>query len=151
MAEPERPGEIMLLLQRALRDVEGRFLERLRAAGFEEARPSWLLVMRNLKPEGSRTTDIARRAGLTKQAIGLIVDDMEAHGVVERVADPDDRRAKLVRQPARQRPRNERVRAVLAELDREHEDAMGKREYRQLRELLRTFVGWGAPRHVDHK
>ncbi len=149
MAEPERPGEFMLLLQRALRDVEGRFVEMLRADGFGEARPSWLLVMRNLKPEGSRTTDIARRAGLTKQAIGLIVDEMEAQGFVERVADPDDRRAKLVRQPARHRHRNERVRVVLGELDREHERKLGKQEYRQLRELLRTFVGWGPPRHVD--
>jgi DNA-binding MarR family transcriptional regulator len=136
------------LLQRALRDVEGRFLEMLRADGFDDVRPNWLLVMRNLKPEGSRTTDIARRAGLTKQAIGLIVDEMEARGLVERVPDPDDARAKLVRQPARHRHKNERVRAVLGELDHEHERKLGKQEYRELRELLRTFVGWGPPRHV---
>ena len=43
-----------------------------------------------------RTTDIAARAGITKQAVGQIVDELEALGYVRREPDPADARARLV-------------------------------------------------------
>ena len=45
---------------------------------------------------GSRTTEIAERAGMTKQAAGRVVRDLERLGYVERRADPEDARATLV-------------------------------------------------------
>jgi DNA-binding MarR family transcriptional regulator len=42
-------------------------------------------------------TDLAARMGISKQAVGQLVDELEQMGAVERVADPSDGRAKLIR------------------------------------------------------
>ena len=44
-----------------------------------------------------RLTDIAESARITKQSVGEIVTDLEKLGYVERIADPEDKCAKLVR------------------------------------------------------
>jgi DNA-binding MarR family transcriptional regulator len=46
---------------------------------------------------GIRLTELADQAHTTKQAMGEIVSDLERLGYAERVADPSDGRAKLVR------------------------------------------------------
>jgi DNA-binding MarR family transcriptional regulator len=46
--------------------------------------------------EGTRLTELAARLGITKQAVGQLVDDLEAEGMVDRVPDPNDQRAKRV-------------------------------------------------------
>lgn len=53
-------------------------------------------ITRHLALEGSRLTDLARSAGMSKQAIGDLVDQCEAWGLVARAADPRDARARLV-------------------------------------------------------
>src|SRR5689334_24600888 len=102
-------------MNRVLRELEGRVYAALRARpGFEKLRPAYLAVMRNMNPHGSRITDIARRAGLTKQAIGLLVRDLEAAGYVEVVDDPSDARARLVRIPQAKWHKHEEVVGVIA-------------------------------------
>jgi DNA-binding MarR family transcriptional regulator len=54
-------------------------------------------VTRHLALEGSRLTDLALRAGMSKQAMGDLVDQCEAWGLVTREADPLDARARRVR------------------------------------------------------
>jgi len=54
-------------------------------------------VTRHLALEGSRLTDLAQRAGMSKQAMGDLVDQCEAWGLVTREADPHDARARRVR------------------------------------------------------
>jgi DNA-binding MarR family transcriptional regulator len=54
-------------------------------------------ITRHVALEGSRLTDLARRAGMSKQAMGDLVDQCEAWGLVARQADPLDTRARLVR------------------------------------------------------
>jgi DNA-binding MarR family transcriptional regulator len=46
--------------------------------------------------EGTRLTVLARRLGISKQAVGQLVDELETIGVFVRVPDPSDRRAKLI-------------------------------------------------------
>jgi len=46
--------------------------------------------------EGTRATELARRTGMTKQAVGQVVRDLERQGYVERSPDPTDSRATLV-------------------------------------------------------
>ena len=50
-----------------------------------------------MRPHGVRLTDIAERSRITKQSVGEIVTNLEELGYVERVPDPEDKRAKLVR------------------------------------------------------
>jgi DNA-binding MarR family transcriptional regulator len=54
-------------------------------------------VTRHLALEGSRLTDLADSAGMTKQAMGDLVNQCEAWGLVTREADPRDARARLIR------------------------------------------------------
>jgi DNA-binding MarR family transcriptional regulator len=53
-------------------------------------------ITRHLAVGGSRLTDLALSAGMTKQAMGDLVDQCEAWGIVRREADPHDRRARRV-------------------------------------------------------
>jgi DNA-binding MarR family transcriptional regulator len=83
-----------------LRDAFARFEDELIAATptFHGValRPTHNHVLRHLDPFGTRASVIAERAGLTRQAITQIVDELQAAGVVTRVPDPDDGRAKKV-------------------------------------------------------
>lgn len=53
-------------------------------------------ITRHLAPEGSRLTDLAASAGMTKQAMGDLVDQCEAWGLVTRQSDPLDARARRI-------------------------------------------------------
>jgi DNA-binding MarR family transcriptional regulator len=53
-------------------------------------------ITRHLAREGSRLTELAGRAGMTKQAMGALVDQCEAWGLVTRGPDPLDARARRV-------------------------------------------------------
>ncbi len=54
-------------------------------------------ITRHLALEGSRLTDLARQAGMSKQAMGDLVTQCEAWGLVVREPDTRDARARLVR------------------------------------------------------
>lgn len=54
-------------------------------------------VLALLPLEGARITELARAAGVTKQAIAISIDELERLGYVERIKDPADGRAKIVR------------------------------------------------------
>lgn len=128
-------------LLRMMAKIDRRFRERLfdalaREPGFEMVRPPYAIVLRNMSPKGSRITDIARRAGVTKQAIGQLVTQMEADGIVEVVADATDARAKLVRIPAANRARHERVAKIAQGLAKEMEAKLGAEGVRELHRLL---------------
>ena len=53
-------------------------------------------ITRHLSLQGDRITDLAERAGMSKQSMTDLVDQCEAWGLVAREADPHDRRAKKV-------------------------------------------------------
>lgn len=72
-------------------------------AGLPELRPAHMQVLPHLDLDGTRQTDLARRMGMTKQAAGELIADLERMGAIERVADPSDRRARLVRLTPRAR------------------------------------------------
>jgi DNA-binding MarR family transcriptional regulator len=85
------------LLNNAVRRFETRVFELLAEAGHTEARLSHLNLTRNLDAGGTRMIDLARRAGVTKQAIAELIVQCEELGLVTRVSDPTDGRAKLVK------------------------------------------------------
>ncbi len=53
-------------------------------------------ITRHLAPEGSRLTDLAEAAGMSKQAMASLVDQCEAWGIVQRTMDSRDARARIV-------------------------------------------------------
>src|SRR5215510_11261870 len=71
-----------VLLQQLSRDFERRIRSTLRARGHTALQPSHQAVFVNLGRSGTRLTHLARRAGMTKQAMGQLVDDLERLGYV---------------------------------------------------------------------
>ena len=65
-------------------------------AGTPRPRPAHMALFPHIDLEGTRPSELARRVGVSKQAVGQLVDELEAMGVVERRPDPDDGRAKRV-------------------------------------------------------
>jgi DNA-binding MarR family transcriptional regulator len=69
----------------------------LEQAGITDVRPTHGCVFRFVHGDGMRLTELASLAGLTKQSVGEIVDDLAKLGYLERYPDPTDKRAKLIR------------------------------------------------------
>ena len=85
-----------LLMFIAGRHVETRVMDATREAGFELTLAQARLAAR-IGEHGSRLTDLAEQAQITKQSAGFLVDQLERAGYVERVPDRADARARLVR------------------------------------------------------
>jgi DNA-binding MarR family transcriptional regulator len=82
-------------------ELERRVLDGYRAAGFTDIRAAHAHIFRLLPPEGCRVTELAERAYSSKQATGYLVEYLEERGYLERVPDPSDGRAQIVRRTAR--------------------------------------------------
>ena len=79
---------------------------------------------------------LAERAQVSKQAMAQLVAHLEAHGYVERVPDPRDGRAKLVRATARGREVYAIARELVAEVEAQLTERLGEAKLRRLRALL---------------
>jgi DNA-binding MarR family transcriptional regulator len=138
--QPRRPPSGTANFGNLLRDPAlalGELLSReLMARGHVDARPALLAVAAHIAPEGSRITDLAARAQLTKATIVRTVDELERLGYVERVPDPDDGRAKRVLMTARAYAVQEDAREIIAEIRDCWADLMEPGELDQLEQLL---------------
>lgn len=88
------PGRV---LDNALRRFEDRVMELLREMGHTQTRRPHVNLTRHLDLEGTRITELARRAAMTNAAMTELIDQCEALALVERVPDPADGRARIVR------------------------------------------------------
>ena len=84
---------LMLIAYRAMDD---QVMRAMHQAGFKVTVAQGRLAQR-IAPDGSRLTELAEQAQVTKQTAGLLVDALEREGLVERVPDPADGRARLIR------------------------------------------------------
>jgi DNA-binding MarR family transcriptional regulator len=92
-----RRSNLGRLLFRGYRAINNHLLAELRAAGHEGLRLGHVAVLSNLDlSEGTRLVTLAERAGVTKQAIGPVVRELERLGYARTDPDPTDGRAKLV-------------------------------------------------------
>jgi DNA-binding MarR family transcriptional regulator len=73
----------------------------MHARGFAGIRLVHIALIRNVDENGTRISDIAKRAGMTKQATGQLVAEFVELGYIKLVPDPDDGRAKIARYTAK--------------------------------------------------
>lgn len=92
----ERPPPLPRLLGLAAARLDSEMLEAQHAAGHRDIRPAHSAVFAHVPPEGIRLSELAGRAGMTKQAMAELVVDLEGLGYLRRRPDPDDGRAKLI-------------------------------------------------------
>lgn len=86
-----------LLCYIAYRAMEARVLAALAAKGFDDMTIAQARLAARIGQDGSRVTELAEQAQVTKQTAGFLVDQLEKSGYVDRVPDPADGRARLVR------------------------------------------------------
>ncbi|MEV4534782.1 MarR family transcriptional regulator [Asanoa sp. NPDC049518] len=125
-----------LLLFIPYRALENRVFAALRAQGFADFTPAQARVFQRIAPGGTRLTDLAERAQVTKQTAGFLVDQLEKAGYVARVPDPADARARLVRIAARGAAAIPIAAAAVAEVEEEWVAHLGVEATERLRGTL---------------
>jgi DNA-binding MarR family transcriptional regulator len=135
----QEPENLAILLREPFRTMTEELMRRLAERGHPHVRFPHGSVFQFLDDEGSRVSLLAERAHVSKQAMAQLVAHLEEHGYVERVPDPGDRRAKLVRATARGREVFAIARELTAEVDARLDERLGQAKLRELRTLLKEL------------
>jgi DNA-binding MarR family transcriptional regulator len=141
MAEAEL-GRLLLAGHRALAaDLVTEMEER----GFTDVRAGHAAVFLHIdRRSGTRLTELSRRAGMTKQGMMLVVDDLEERGYVRRVPDVEDARAKVVRLTAKGRRCAAEWRRARVSVETGTRRLLGDRMFETLREAVEEIVAAAA-------
>ena len=126
--EAAKRGSTAQLLFRCARVVNELALDRVRDSTGMALRPAHTALFPHLDLDGTRLTELARRVGVSKQAVGQLVDELVDMGALERVPDPGDGRARLIR---------------FADRDGEHGIIHGLRVLAGLERELAAAIGQG--------
>ena len=114
---------------------------RMAAQGFEDVREGHGCVFGFIDLEhGSRLTDLAERSGLTKQAVGETVAELELKGYLERVPDPEDGRAKIIKLTQRGEEAALTGRRLFAEIENEWAERYGEERIAALRDCVEEIA-----------
>lgn len=118
-----------------------KLFARLRDEGFKEIREGHGCVFGFIDIEhGSRLTELAERAGLTKQAVGEAATELERLGYAERVPDPTDRRAKIIKLTPTGVEACLTGRRIFAEIEREWGEQLGEDLVASMREAAERIA-----------
>jgi DNA-binding MarR family transcriptional regulator len=119
MTDHRQAPNLGILLFVTYRALEQRAHAAVVSAGISDITPAQARIAARIGPNGTRVSDLAEQARVTKQSAGFLVEQLEAAGYVERVPDPADGRARLVRLTSRSdrvvAAANAEVERVLAE------------------------------------
>jgi DNA-binding MarR family transcriptional regulator len=100
-------------------------------------------IFQRISPQGSRITELADRAKVTKQTASALVKALEDGGYVERVPDPSDARAQLIRVAPRGAAATEAATAEIRRVEAEWRRELGAARYERLTrdlEVLRQLT-----------
>lgn len=111
------PHTLITLFAAAERAMVAELVRRLAARGHPDIRPAHSRVFAHLDAEGTRLTTLADRAQLTHPSMSELVTGLERLGYLERLPDPDDGRARLIRFTARGRACQRAALAEIAEIE----------------------------------
>jgi len=131
----ERPN-IGILLRDLLQEVVRRVSAGMSEAGFEDIRPAHTAVFQHIEADGSRLTDLAERAQITKQSMGYLVDYLEERGYLERRPDPNDRRVALICLTDRGWAQIRAALSIITAIEHDWSRRIGKRRLQELRDIL---------------
>jgi DNA-binding MarR family transcriptional regulator len=136
------------LLEAAKHALLAEFERELAKSGYGDIRPTHGCVFRFVQDEGMRLTELAGNAGMTKQSCGELVDDLVERGYVERIPDPEDKRAKLIVLTERGKEAQTFGRRLFSELEERWAERFGLDRLEQLRDVLEDVAASEAPEAV---
>ena len=135
------PGfELPLLLFAGFRSLIDELHAELARRGHPDVRPAHGFAMQAIGRRGATATEIGRRLGVSKQAVGKTVDRLEALGYVERVDDEHDGRRKLIRLTPRGLDALTQSAAIFDDLRARWVHTLGPAKVAELEDSLRTVV-----------
>jgi DNA-binding MarR family transcriptional regulator len=137
----ERPGEEHVIFSQLLRRPYEALLTKihaeLAAAGFADSFPWGTNIFHYLREGGLRLTELAERTHTTKQALLYTINQLEAAGYVERVPDPTDGRAKIIRFTQRGWELRRVGDEIIASIEHECVQQLGEEKMRQFEALMK--------------
>ena len=135
------PKSLNILLRDGRSAIEAAVRADLAQQGFGDVTPSQSALLRNLGEDGSRPSDLAAHAGVTRQAITKLVDELERLDLVRRDPDPDDGRGVIVRYTDRGRAGLAIARKRMLALERSYAAQVGADRWAEVRSTLETLFG----------
>jgi DNA-binding MarR family transcriptional regulator len=121
------------------------FRQDLVESGYGDIRPTHGCVFRFIREEPLRLTELATLAGMTKQSIGEVIDNLAELGYVQRIPDPEDRRAKLICLTPRGEEAQRTGLVLFAGVEQRWAARYGPERLAQLRELLEEIAATESP------
>ena len=139
--EPDDRGFILDPMRRIIRAVHRDLEELLAREGYPEVRIPHINIFAVLpRGEGMRMSEVAAWLQLSPGAVTQLVTHLESLGLAERLPDPTDGRAVIVRPTPAANRGYEAARDRLAELQRRWEDLVGAERWRTFRDVLGTIA-----------
>jgi DNA-binding MarR family transcriptional regulator len=136
--------DLATLMFIAYRAMDDQVIHAMREAGYQLTVAQARIAQR-IAPDGSRLTDLAEQAQVPKQTASLLVAALEKEGLVERVPDPTDGRARLIRFTPKGRAASERAREVVMGVEQTWNEHLGPELATALREALTKLRGITDP------
>ena len=128
--------DLGVLLFIPYRYTEDRMFRSLQDAGFNDWTLAQCRVFQRVAPDGSRLTELADQAQMSKQSAGVLVDQLERLGYVRRVPDPTDGRARLIVITERGQQAVDVAMVTLQEILTQWEAYLGTRNFTLLHQIL---------------
>lgn len=142
--ESLRPKGLSRLLLLARRNFVMEIARLIQESGQTLVPDSCLMLLPHIDIGGTRSTDIARRAGMTKQAVTQVIQQMERAGLVQRNSDPADARAILISFTSAGIDYLRDLHAVIDRVECDLSKRLGQKPMKQLRSTL-DFMAYEWP------
>jgi DNA-binding MarR family transcriptional regulator len=124
------------LVHRANRALQSDMVREAQGRGYDWAKYAHNAVFGSLNEGGTRATEMAARAGITRQSMGEVIRELVDLGILEMQPDPADRRAKLVTYtPAGKKMASTGYQHII-DLERRFADEFGQQDYETARRVL---------------
>lgn len=136
MSKLEPPWLIGALLRVPAQAIHRRLIVDLNEAGFDDLRLPHIAVLSYPGPDGCRPSELAERAGISKQAMNQLLQSLEQLGYIERSDAEEDGRARVVHLTERGNAAWFKEFEILAKIEDEWRAILGDKPFEQLKQLL---------------
>jgi len=131
-SDGERPPYVGATLRVVWQWVRDQLYAGVVAAGYDDLNAAHVGLWRYPGLEGLRPSQLADRAGITKQSVNDLLGDLERHGYLLRVQDPADGRARMIRLTSKGRRLEQTIYAEAGAAQMRIADILGPRRFSQL-------------------
>jgi len=121
--------------------IREQIFEGVRAAGYDDLKPSHVGLFRYPTLDRQRPFELADQLQITRQSVNELLGDLEELGYVTRESDPANKRARLVRLTASGRRLEKTINSQARTAELRIAELLGSRTFSQLRDALEQLAG----------